>query len=72
MATWARWSLGGSGRAELAKNEAAFLVDPLTGTGKVIGILAILALFGFLATAWGESTGAPWWPQTLAPTPTRR
>lgn len=66
MSTWARWSLGGSGRAELAKHEASFLVDPLSVTGKVVGVLALLALVGFLVTAWGVWADASWWPQALA------
>lgn len=65
MATWARWSLGGSGRADLAKHEQGFLVGALTPAGRAVGLLALVVLGGFLATAWGIWTQAAWWPQLL-------
>ena len=65
MATWAQWSLGGSGRADLAKHENGFLVPALSGAGKVVGALSLVALVGFLAASWGVWTQQAWWPQVL-------
>ena len=65
MATWAQWSLGGSGRADLAKHEDGFLVSALSPAGKVIGGLALLALLGFVAASFGVWTEQSWWPTVL-------
>jgi membrane protein implicated in regulation of membrane protease activity len=32
--------------------------------GKVLGLLALLVLVGFVATAWGVWQQTPWWPTT--------
>lgn len=65
MATWAQWSLGGSGRADLAKHEKGFLVPALSPIGKLVGLLALAVLGGFLATSWGIWTQTSWWPELL-------
>ena len=65
MATWAHWSLGGSGRADLARHEGAFLIPALSAMGKLVGLLALAVLVGFVATSWGIWTQTEWWPQTL-------
>lgn len=31
--------------------------------GKAFGLIALLLVAGFLATAWGIFTGATWWPR---------
>ena len=39
---------------------------PATGAlGKALGLLALLVLIGFLATAWGVWQQTPWWPTTM-------
>ena len=65
MATWAQWSLGTLGRAELERHERNFLVRPLSPIGKVVGLLALLSLAGFVAAAWGIWTEAAWWPELV-------
>ena len=65
MTTWAQWSLGGSGRADLAKHERGFIVPALSPWGKFVGLLALCVLLGFLATAWGIWTQTGWWAATL-------
>lgn len=65
MATWAQWSLGGAGRADLAKHESDFLVPALSPMGKVVGLLALAVLIGFVASAWGIWQQTDWWPQLI-------
>jgi hypothetical protein len=39
---------------------------PVTGgLGKGIGLVAVVALAGFLASGWGVWQGAAWWPVVL-------
>jgi hypothetical protein len=33
--------------------------------GKLVGLLALAVLVGFVATSWGIWTQTEWWPQTL-------
>jgi hypothetical protein len=44
-----------------------FLPDlSVTGTaGKALGLLALVVVLGFLASAWGIWTQASWWPRLL-------
>lgn len=65
MATWAQWSLGGPGRADLAKHEGGFIVPALSPIGKIVGLAALGVMAGFLAVAWGIWSQAEWWPQVL-------
>ena len=65
MSTWAQWSLGRSGRSDLAKHSGGFIVPPLSAIGKVLGLLALISLIGFLAAAWGIWTYASWWAPLL-------
>jgi hypothetical protein len=65
MATWARWSLGESGRAEVAKHEGGFIVPALSPMGKLVGGLALVVLAGFFTAAAGIWTQATWWPPLL-------
>jgi hypothetical protein len=39
---------------------------PSTGAvGKALGLLALVVLVGFVATAWGVWQQTPWWPTTM-------
>jgi hypothetical protein len=49
-----------------AKNVTLLPDTPATGAlGKVLGLLALLVLVGFLATAWGVWQQAAWWPTAM-------
>lgn len=65
MATWARSSLGGSGRADLAKHEPGFLVPVASIGGRLIGLVSLVVIAGFFASAWGIWTETTWWPPVL-------
>jgi hypothetical protein len=41
------------------------VVPALSPLGRLVGLLALAALIGFMATAWGISTQTSWWPELL-------
>ncbi len=53
-----------------ASDKNLVIVDaPATGAaGKAAGVLAVLVLAGFLASAWGIWQQTGWWPSTLLTT----
>jgi len=59
--------LGKQGRAMVEERRRALLVDPSTAGGKLVGVLAITVIGGFLASAWGIWFESSWWPVTLIP-----
>jgi len=63
--TWIQPALGKEGRAELEAHRRHFLVEPKSLMGKGIGVLSVVVLIGFLATAWGTWTETQWWPALL-------
>ena len=65
FSTWMQPALGKEGRAELEAHRRHFLVEPKSLMGRVIGVLAVVVLIGFLLAAWGIWTETPWWPALL-------
>lgn len=61
MSAWTPAALDADG------GHVTFLPDaPGTGVlGKALGLLALLVLIGFVATAWGVWQQTPWWPTTM-------
>lgn len=65
MSTWTQRALGRGGRDELKAHQHLFLVEPVGAVAKALGILSLLVLVGFVASAWGIWTQASWWPPLL-------
>jgi hypothetical protein len=65
FSTWTPRALGEEGRAQLEAHRKDLLVQPGAMGGKMIGLLSLLVMFGFGATAWGIWTEASWWPALL-------
>ena len=64
FSTWMPIALGKEGRAML-EDHRDFLVEPKGPGGKTVGILSLVVIAGFGATAWGIWTEASWWPVLL-------
>lgn len=65
FSTWTQSALGKEGRAELEDHQRHFLVKPLSAAGRLLGILSLLVLVGFVTAAWAIWTEASWWPPLL-------
>ncbi len=65
FSTWTQRALGQQGREQLEAHRHNFLVEPKGSSGKLIGILSLLVIAGFGATAWGIWIEASWWPPLL-------
>lgn len=58
MCAWTPSALGKLRRA-------GFISEPNGMAGKALGVVSLIALIGFAASAWGIWTEASWWPPFL-------
>jgi len=65
FSTWTQRILGREGRAQLETHRDDFVVEPKAAGGKAVGILSLLVMAGFVASAWGIWNETSWWPPLL-------
>ena len=62
FATWMPVALAAQGREMLEGRRPHLLVDPKSGAGKLVGVVSVTVIAGFVASGWGIWTEASWWP----------
>ena len=65
FATWMPVALAQQGRSMLEERRGHLLLDPASLWGKLVGIVSLLVIAGFGASAWGIWTETSWWPALL-------